>query len=213
MSAWAVSTVFLADTEAARAVLAADPRLAGHVWALDLATVERAPTVAAGFDGRLLLVRSPGRARDAALLPAAFDWSGLKGGLAARLGFVRPSLPGAASRLAPADAQLRWLEDLAARVAGTVAWYQAESTGGEPDAELAWVIDWRGPGVVDGEPVDRAPCVYVRGDRGPRRIDTGGTHPVAREPLGAALLHLGVRLDGPWFTPHRPDFNWGPPLA
>lgn len=208
MSAWAASVVYLPDTAAARAVLGADPPLAGHVFALDVGAVEHPPVIAAGFDGRLLAVRSPGRARDLGALAAGFDWSPLKGRLAPRLGAARPALPGPASRIAPPDAALAWLEDLAARTAGPLAWYQAESTGGEPDAELAWVIDWRGPDRVDDEPVDRAPCVYVRRPRDTARVDAAGARTVGREPLGAALLHLGLRLDGPWFTPHRPDFDW-----
>lgn len=208
MSSWAVSTVFLADTEAARAVLDADPRLAGHLWAVDLRAVELPPTFLDGADGRLLLVRSPARARDVAALDAGFDWSPLKGQLATRLGPLRGSLGGAASRLAPPDAPLRWLEELAARVAAPVAWYQAESTGGAPEAELAWVLDWRGPVDAGGETVDRAPGVYLRREHDSVRIDAAGVAPVARDPLGAALLHLGVRLDGPWFSPHRPGFVW-----
>ena len=49
---------------------------------------------------------------------------------------------------------------------------------------------------------------YTRKDRRFVRLISGGENTVPRDPLGAGLLHLGIRLDGPWFTPHRPDFPW-----
>lgn len=205
---WAISTVFCADTPTARAVFAADPRLGGHVFALDFATVELPPKVGAGFDGRLLALRSPIRARDVGLVGDGFDWAPLGGELAARLAGVRPGLSGPSSRIAPPDKALRWLEDLAAYLAAPVAWYMAEADTGAPEAEIAWVLDWRGPSTVDEEPLLRAPAAYTTKAHRNLRLDPQGATGAAREPLGAALLHLGLRLDGPWFTPHRPDFDW-----
>lgn len=204
---WATSTVYLHDTPDARAVLAADPALKGHLFALDLAAVELPPRTAAG--SRLLAVRSPVRPRDLPLVGDGFDWKGLDGALAARLAPARSALEGASSRIAPPDKPLRWLEDLAARVCAPVVWYMAEAVASDPEAEIAWVIDWRGPATVEDEPLDRSPCVYSRRDRRVLRLSPAGAAVMERDTLGAGLLHLGVRLDGTWFTPHRPDFDWG----
>lgn len=205
---WSASTLYLADTPSARAVLGAEPSLAGHVFAVDVGALDPGPQVADSVSGRLLAVRSPGR--PAAGLPDGLDWTGLDGLLAPRLAAHRPALRGDNARIAPPDALLRWMEDLAARVAGTVAWYQAESSHGDPDAELAWVIDAGGPARVrfGGEdvPVDRSPALYARQDARFRRLGRDG---YTRDPLAMGLLHLGVRLDSPWFAPHAPHFDWG----
>lgn len=191
--AWAVSSVYLHDTPAARAVLGAAPALAGHVYALDLAAVEQPPVAT---HPRLLAVRSPVRPRDLALVGEGFDWKPLTGLLAARLGAFRPHLAGPSARLAPPDPPLRWLEDLCARVAAPVLWYMAEAQEGGAEAEVAWVLDWTGP------------VVYVRRERDVLRVDAAGPAPFAADPLAGGLAHLGVTLDGPWFTPHRPGFAW-----
>lgn len=205
---WAASTLYLPDTPDARAVLLGDVRLAGHVYAVDLTTVDLPPQIGAGYSPRLLTVRSPVRARDLPLVGQGFDWKALDGALTPRLALARPALAGPASRIAPPDKPLRWMEALAAHACTPVVWYMAEALDGAPDAELAWVIDWRGPTRVDDEPLDRAPTVYTRRGHDNVRVTADGVTPHPREPLGAGLLHLGVRLDGPWFTPHRPEFDW-----
>lgn len=206
---WAASTLYLHDTPAARDVLLSAPALRGHTFAVDLAALAAPPRLADGSAGKLLAVRSPGRARDAGLLPDAFDWSGLHGLLAPRLAAHRPALKGDNARIAPPDAALSWMEDLAARVNGRVSWYQAESTHGDPDAELCWVIDVGGPARVrfDAEEVafDRAPTLYARHEGRFRRMGAEG---FTRDPLAMGLLHLGVRLDSPWFEPHTPAYRW-----
>lgn len=205
---WAASAVYLTDTTDARAVLLADPRLAHHIYAVDLHEVPHPPTIAHGWNGRVLAVRSPVRARDLVNVVDGFDWKDLDGALASQLLWARPHLGGASSRIAPPDGQMRWLEDLAARVGAPVVWYMAEAMASEPEAEIAWVLDWGGPNVVGGEELVREPTVYTRKDYRMVRLRAGGPDFGKREPLGAALVHLGLRLDGPWFTPHRPDFDW-----
>lgn len=194
---WAASTLYLDDTPSARAVLSTDPRLAGHVYALDVGALEFGPNLAEGAAGKLLVVRSPGRPRDLPLLGQGFDWTGLDGALAPRLAAHRGQLGGPASRIAPPDTHLRWMEDLAARVCGRVAWYMAEAPEGDPDAELSWVIDWSGA------------VLYLR--KGPAfvRIDAAGSTR-CRDPLSMALSHFGAHLDSPWFAPHAPHFDWAP---
>lgn len=192
---WAASTLYLDDTPAARAVLGADPRLAGHVFALEVATLEFGPALDPGTTGRLLVVRSPGRPRDLPLMGQGFDWSGLDGTLAPRLAAFRSHLGGPASRIAPPDSHLRWLEDLAARVCGRVAWYLAEAPDGDPDAEMSCVIDWSGA------------VLYLRAGPAFKKLDATGTTR-SQDPLTMALGHFGVRLDSPWFAPHAPHFDW-----
>lgn len=200
---WSASVVYLHDTEDARAVLAADPRVSRRVYAVDLAAVDFPPA----FDRPgLLAIRSPGSRRQLADLVDGFDWKDLDGALPSQLTFARSGLAGPSSRIAPPDATLRWLEDLAARVAGPVVWYQAEAMASDPDGEIAWVLDWGGTAGAEG--VVRAPTVYTRRDRRMVRLGAEGATFTEREPLGAGLLHLGIRLEGPWFTPHRPDFGW-----
>ena len=192
---WAASTLYLDDTPAARAVLGADPRLRGHVHALDVGALEFGPVLDPGATGRLLVVRSPGRPRDLPLLGQGFDWAGLDGVLAPRLARFRAQLGGPASRIAPPDTHLRWMEDLAAQACGRVAWYMAEAPDGDPDAELTWVIDWSGP------------VLYLRtGAAFVARNEAGSSR--AKDPLTMGLGHFGVRLDSPWFAPHAPHFDW-----
>lgn len=205
---WAASVVYLRDTPDARAVLLADGRLRGHVYAVDAARVEWAPQVEPGA-GPLLALRSPVRPKGLADVVDGLDWTPLTGALPTQLGFGRPALNAAATRIAPTAAQLDWFEELAARVAGPVAWYLAEATASDPEAELAWVLDWGGAAKVGDEALERAPVLYTRKEPRFVAVRASGTTFSRREPLGAALLHLGVRLEGPWFTPHRPDFDWG----
>jgi hypothetical protein len=206
---WAASTVYLADTPDARAVLSADPRLQGHVFAFDLSKLAHAPTLAEGASGGLLAIRSPARKGEVGLVPDGFDWASLDGGLAPRLAGARAALKGDGSRVAPPDAPLRWLEDLAARVCGRVFWYQAEASHGDPDAENAWVIDFGGPTTLrfggTSVALDRAPTLYARIDR--RFVRVGEAGP-CKSPLTMGLLHLGALLDGPWFEPHAGHFDW-----
>lgn len=206
---WAASTIYLPDTDDARAVLLAEPRFAGHVHALDLARLEQAPALCDGARGRLLALRSPGRPR--AELPDAFDWAGLDGGLGARLAVHRPQLEAANARIAPPDALLRWLEDLAARAGGPLCWYQAEADHGDPDAELCWILDHGGPTILrfPGREVelDRSPAVVARQRWRFLRFGVGEPRPV-RDPLAMALLHHGAWLENPWFEPHTPWFDW-----
>jgi hypothetical protein len=192
---WAASTLYLGDTPAARDVVRADPHLAGHVFAVDLGALEHGPHLRDGASGRLLVIRSPGRVRDLPMLVHGFDWSKLDGVLAPRLAAFRRGLGGPASRIAPPDRQLRWIEDLAARVCGPVCWYMAEAPEGDPDAELCWVVDWAGP------------ALYTRQERTFVRIDPTGSTPSV-DPLTAALRHHGAELDSPWFAPHSPGFDW-----
>lgn len=205
---WAASVVYLADTPASRAVLTTEPKLANHIWAVDLTRVEHSPAIVPGFDGRILAIRSPIRRQDVGMVRVGFDWAGLDGDLSPRLTQLRGGLTGASARIFPPDAAVRWLEVLAARVAAPVVWYMAESTGGDPEAEFALVLDWRGSARVGDEEIQRLPAIYstVQGRR--VRIDGTGLHGVSRDPLGAGLLHLGVRLEGPWFTLHSPGFDW-----
>lgn len=205
---WSHSAVFLPDTPAARAVLTADSRLRGHVYALDLAAVEQPPRIAAGSTGALLVVRSPARTADVARTDDGFDASFLDGPRPSRLAGARGALPGPAQRLAPADGPLRWFEALADATQGPVVWYLGEAIASDPDAEIAWVLDAGGPDHVDDEAIDRGPMVYVRRDRNVVALRADGPRWATRDTLGAGLLHLGVRLDGPWFTPHRPGFDW-----
>jgi hypothetical protein len=201
---WASSTVYLADTPDARAVLLADAVVIDHVFAFSVGGLTSAPQIVKG-DGRLLAVRSPGRARDKGLLPDALDWAPLDGLLAPRLAPLRAALEGDNSRIALPDPALRWMEDLAARVNAPVAWYQAEADHGEPDAELAWVIDVGGPDAAVDIRFERTPSLYARVRRKLVRI---GAEDRVRDPLAMALAHLGVVLDSPWFEPHAPHYQW-----
>lgn len=207
---WAASMVYLADTPGARAVLEADPVLSPHVYAVGAARVDFPPLLAAETDGDLLVLRSPGRPRDRGLLVDAFDWTGFDGALSPRLAGFRRHLPGPAARIAPPDSHLRWLEDLAARVAGTVVWYQAEAPEGEADAEMAWVLgfarDWHFDTTIRS--VSGGAILYLR--KGPAFLRLRGTdaEAIPENPLGAGLLHLGLHLDSPWFSPHAPGFDW-----
>lgn len=205
---WAASTLYLHDRPHARDVLVNEPTLTGHLFALDLPSVDLPPRFADDDARRLLAIRSPGRPTDRALLPEGFDWKPLDGVSPARLAAVRPGLAGASSRLAPPDKHLRWLEDLAGRVAGPVIWYQAVADEGAPEGEVAWVVDWPGERAVDGAPLRGGACAYTRRGHDFVRLDPSGPSRAAHDPLAAALRHLGVILDGPWFTPHRPGFDW-----